>query len=610
MKEGVLSKMKNNLSLLLVLLLMGSFLIPTVGNAEEDLTTQQKYDALAAKGIFNGINGESALDQNMNRAQFARVAALILGLEGIGNPDTKVVTEAPFSDVSLNHWAVEEIAAAKEAGLMQGNGNGTFNPNSDISIQELAVVRVRALALDPVEGAEIEGAADWAAGYIQALLDNGFNVPTNYTQPATRLDLAEASYDTDKVITEKKEEEKKKQEEQSSYLGSDSSPVQAIVGTPTALPEGGTVTLGTHVTLSSATVSAAVYYTTDLSEPTTSSTLYTEPITLTSSTTIKAIAVKPGSTNSSVARFEYTVTMPIVLPDSISPMTEGQPYNHSVAKVSGGTGAVTYAVTNGALPAGLTLNSSTGSITGTPRVSGAYNFTISATDSATPPATVTRQYTDTITPSFSNTALDLINASVGTWTNVDETTFDAAGITGVSSSNLAAVLEALDSHGNAPWTVSQIQTIVDSLTTNQSPLDLINAASESGSWTGVDATTFATAGIIGVTSENLYNVQYYLENNAQQLPRTLDQIQEIVNEAIQDMMVTAIYDYLNHFGGGSRPTVEVFALAGITGVDASNLDTILAELSWAYQEAKDDMFGTPMSTKQDIQDVVDRVLTF
>lgn len=40
---------------------------------------------------------------------------------------------------------------------------------------------------------------------------------------------------------------------------------------------------------------------------------------------------------------------------------------------------VTWAVTSGSLPAGLTLNSATGALTGTPTASGASNFTVQAT---------------------------------------------------------------------------------------------------------------------------------------------------------------------------------------------------------------------------------------
>ena len=43
-------------------------------------------------------------------------------------------------------------------------------------------------------------------------------------------------------------------------------------------------------------------------------------------------------------------------------------------------GTVSYAITSGALPTGLSLNTSTGEISGTPTVAGSYNFTVQATD--------------------------------------------------------------------------------------------------------------------------------------------------------------------------------------------------------------------------------------
>ena len=48
---------------------------------------------------------------------------------------------------------------------------------------------------------------------------------------------------------------------------------------------------------------------------------------------------------------------------------------------SGGTSPYSYAVSAGALPAGLSLNTSTGAITGTPSAAGSASFTITATDS-------------------------------------------------------------------------------------------------------------------------------------------------------------------------------------------------------------------------------------
>src|SRR5260370_30226318 len=50
-------------------------------------------------------------------------------------------------------------------------------------------------------------------------------------------------------------------------------------------------------------------------------------------------------------------------------------------RAGGGIGAAAYAVTSGALPAGLTL-ASDGTLSGTPTVAGTFNFTAAATDTA------------------------------------------------------------------------------------------------------------------------------------------------------------------------------------------------------------------------------------
>lgn len=63
---------------------------------------------------------------------------------------------------------------------------------------------------------------------------------------------------------------------------------------------------GSTATITCATSGATIYYTTNGNTPTTSSTQYSSPITLSGACTIKAIAVKSGMNNSSVASQPYT----------------------------------------------------------------------------------------------------------------------------------------------------------------------------------------------------------------------------------------------------------------------------------------------------------------
>lgn len=81
------------------------------------------------------------------------------------------------------------------------------------------------------------------------------------------------------------------------------------VATPTAYPPAEEpFTSGNTVYLECATAGADIYYTTDGSTPTSASTAYTNGIILTATTTIKAIAVKSGLSDSDVATFTYPVS--------------------------------------------------------------------------------------------------------------------------------------------------------------------------------------------------------------------------------------------------------------------------------------------------------------
>lgn len=77
--------------------------------------------------------------------------------------------------------------------------------------------------------------------------------------------------------------------------------------TPTFDPAAGAVAANTTVTISCGTAGATIHYTVDGSTPTAESAIYSSPITIDASKTIKAIAVKENYKNSAVAEASYTV---------------------------------------------------------------------------------------------------------------------------------------------------------------------------------------------------------------------------------------------------------------------------------------------------------------
>ena len=103
-----------------------------------------------------------------------------------------------------------------------------------------------------------------------------------------------------------------------------------------ANPSSGAVSEGTLVTLATNTPEASIYYTTDGSDPTAESTLYTEPIQIEESTTIKAIVIKEGLENSEVSSFEYRIAKDGLRIHDIQGKQHRSPYeNEYVANVEG-----------------------------------------------------------------------------------------------------------------------------------------------------------------------------------------------------------------------------------------------------------------------------------
>lgn len=87
-----------------------------------------------------------------------------------------------------------------------------------------------------------------------------------------------------------------------------------MVATPTFNPESGMYATAQTVTISCATEGATIRYTTDSSEPTRTSSMYTSPLSIASTTTIKAKGFLEGWRDSATASACYTITDSVAAP--------------------------------------------------------------------------------------------------------------------------------------------------------------------------------------------------------------------------------------------------------------------------------------------------------
>ncbi len=120
--------------------------------------------------------------------------------------------------------------------------------------------------------------------------------------------------------------------------------------TPTFTPAAGTYSSAQSVTISSATPSSIIYYTTNGATPTTSSAVFSGPITVSATETLKAIAVASGFSNSAVATATYTITLAQAAAPTFGPAAGAFTSAQSVAISSATPSATIYYTTNGTTP--------------------------------------------------------------------------------------------------------------------------------------------------------------------------------------------------------------------------------------------------------------------
>jgi hypothetical protein len=125
---------------------------------------------------------------------------------------------------------------------------------------------------------------------------------------------------------------------------------ESQVSTPVFSLASGTYTSAQTVSISDATTGATIYYTTNGTTPTTSSSVYTSPIAVGATETLKAIAVKTGQINSSIAAAAYTITSAAAHAPTFSP-APGTFTSAMAVTISDSTpGAILYYTTNGTTP--------------------------------------------------------------------------------------------------------------------------------------------------------------------------------------------------------------------------------------------------------------------
>jgi len=242
----------------------------------------QAATALEQLDILAGYpDGTFGAEKSITRAEMAAIVCRMIDKE---TDAEKAKGETIFDDVKSDHWASGYINIASKEGIINGDGNGKFRPKDDVKHEE--AIKMVVCALGYGDDVEVD-AKDWSKGYLEVANEKGISTSLKGTKgkASTRGDVAVMSYNG--LATE-----------------SENSKIPA---TPVASVKAGEYKGTQKVKLTTATKGAVIYYTTDGKTPTTKSTKYTKEISISKTSTLKAIAVKGNVVSKGVLSLDYTI---------------------------------------------------------------------------------------------------------------------------------------------------------------------------------------------------------------------------------------------------------------------------------------------------------------
>src|SRR6185437_8896133 len=161
--------------------------------------------------------------------------------------------------------------------------------------------------------------------------------------------------------------------------------------TPTFSLAPGTYNSAQTITITEATQGATIYYTTDGSTPTTGSSVYSGPISLSQSTTLKAIAVASGYDPSSIASATYNIL--------IAPTVAVAPSAPSITTAQSLSVAVTVSGVSGQIAPTGSVTLSSGSYNAQELAGGSATFNLAAGTLPVGSNTLTATYSPDLTSS-------------------------------------------------------------------------------------------------------------------------------------------------------------------------------------------------------------------
>lgn len=155
----------------------------------EDTPYASAITTLTALGIVGGDDqGNFNPDSTITRAEFTKIICEIQNMNGEGNKGATA-----FTDVAADHWASGYINFASSMGIINGMGDGTFNPDGPVTYEQAVKMLVATLGYEPMA----QQMGGYPTGYLavaqQRDVLSGITAPAS-TDPAPRNLIAQITY--------------------------------------------------------------------------------------------------------------------------------------------------------------------------------------------------------------------------------------------------------------------------------------------------------------------------------------------------------------------------------------------------------------------------------
>ena len=141
--------MKNILKALLSVAVVAFGIMPAIAfpDVNSDHWAAAEIKLLSEQGVIVGYpDGTFKPDDNVTRAEFAAMA-----IRALNQHHTKVVQPVNFTDVTVDHWAYEDIQKALYFDLISYEKEGVlFRPDDSVSRAESMAVAVNALTTETI----------------------------------------------------------------------------------------------------------------------------------------------------------------------------------------------------------------------------------------------------------------------------------------------------------------------------------------------------------------------------------------------------------------------------------------------------------------------------